>query len=165
MKRCLLICFLLIDVAAFAQPSLKLYGYSQVTTPGMIRVEEPENGGVKTKAPLFFTNYYIFIASAKSVNIQPLEIWVDGKWRKTGNLETVTTPYYSGGPERKLLVARTKLKVKKLNTGDTLSTLKPSATLRKMMKDNELILSYSWKGKKYYAALKKLTVLEKIHAP
>jgi hypothetical protein len=162
MKRCFLIGFLLMGVLAFAQPTLKLYGYSQITTPGTIRVDIPENGGQQTKAPLFFTNYYIFIGTASSITIQPKEIWVEGKWRKVSSLEVVITPFISG-PKKEVLVPSTKLKVRQLNTGDTLSNVKPSAALIKMMKNNELIISYIWKGKKYYAALKKLTVLEKIH--
>jgi hypothetical protein len=165
MKRCLLIWFLLMSTVAFTQPSLKLYGYSQTTTPGTIRVDVPEEGGGTTKAPLFFTHYYVFLSMSQSTSIQVKEIWVDGKWRKIGNQETVTTPFFSGGPERKLLVAATKLKVKQLNVGDTLDTIKPSSTLKKLMKNNELIVAYTWKGKKYYLALKKLTVLPKIHAP
>ncbi|HUR66553.1 MAG TPA: hypothetical protein VMZ03_09390 [Chitinophagaceae bacterium] len=153
------------STVALAQPSLKLYGYSQVTTPGTIRVDIPEEGGEKTKAPLFFTNYYIFISTSSSTTIQPKEIWIDGKWRKTANQETVITPFFSAGPERKILVPFTKLKVTRLHTWDTPGTIKPSATLKKLMKNNELIVSYLWKRKTYYATLKKLTVLEKIHAP
>lgn len=165
MKRCLLIWFLFMGTVAFSQPSLRLYGFSQTTTPGIIRVDVPEEGGERTKAPLFFTHYYVFLSMGQSTSIQAKEIWVDGKWRKISSQETIITPYYSDGPERKVLVASTKLKVKQLNVGDTLDTIRPSATLKKLMMNNELIVAYAWKGKKYYVALKKLTVLPKIHAP
>jgi len=36
----------------------------------------------------------------------------------------------------------------------------PTAKLKKQMNDNELIFAYWWNGKKYFAVLKKLTVLE-----
>lgn len=66
-------------------------------------------------------------------------------------------------PEKKQLVGATKLTVHLLNPGDTL--LKPpllTGSLKKLMKENELVLAYVWKGKKYYAALKKLTELEPV---
>jgi hypothetical protein len=52
-------------------------------------------------------------------------------------------------------------KVYEIILGDTLKqAIVPTAKVKKQMNDHELIFAYWWNGKRYFAALKKLTVLE-----
>jgi transcription antitermination factor NusG len=166
MKRSLLIISFFASQAILAQPAVKLYAFSQMFTPGMVPSEDApdENGGKRVKGPRTVTNYYIFIAADTSIKIQAREIWIDGKWDTIASLQTVVTPFISEYPRKTTLVPATKNKVQQVNIGEPLKrTVVQTALLKKMMKENEVIVAYIWKGKKYYLSLKKLTVLEIIH--
>ncbi len=166
MKRCFIISFVLVCQVITAQPAVKVYGYSQVFVPGMIPQDDipGENGGKSPKKSYVVTNYYLFMAASPAAIIQPREIWLDGKGFKAISQQIVKTPVRSDYPEKKTLVASTKLKVTQLAMGDSLSTSsKPTQTLRKLTAGNQLVIVYSWKGRKYYAVVKKLTVLNPVH--
>lgn len=165
MKIGLPIIAIIISVAGFAQPSVKLYGYSQLYIPGMVPQREipGENGGKEVRTSFTTTNYYVYIRS--SVLLQPQEIWIGGKWHAAARTLIKSTPIIGEEPQKKTLVPFTNLKVQQVELGDTLSnSLAITPTLQKMMTANDLIISYTWKGKKYYATKKKLIVLEPIHA-
>jgi len=166
MKRCSIAVLLLISQAVPAQPVVKLYGYSQVFVPGMIPQDDvpDENGGKPVKKSHVVTNYYFFIAASPAAIVQPNEIWLDGKGFKAIRQQVVKTPVTSDSPEKKTLVAATTLKVTQLTLGDSLTSApKPTQTLRRLMAANQFVLVYSWKGKRYYTAIKKLTVLSPVH--
>ena len=166
MKRCLIIPFLLVYQSITAQPAVKLFGYSQVFVPGMIPQEDisGENGGRSPEKSYVVTNYYLFIAASRTAILQPREIWLDGKGFKAIPQQQVKTPVKLEYPEKKTLVAATTLRVTQLALGDSLSaSMKPVQTLRKLTTGNQLVVVYSWKGKRYYAVLKKLTVLKPVH--
>lgn len=165
MKTIIIISSLIISQAAFAQLNVKLYGYSQEVTPGMVPqrdIPDENNGGRVLKTPAVTTFYYVYTRT--SVLIQPDEIWIGGKWHVATTKLVKATPVVTEYPAKKTLVPFTKLKVQLIERGDTLTnTAFITPALKKMMTANELIISYTWKGKKNYAALKKLTVLETIH--
>ena len=165
MKTIIIITSLIISQAVFAQPNVKLYGYSQEITPGMVPqrgIPDESNGGRVIKTPAVTTYYYVYTRA--SVFIQPDEIWIGGKWHIATSKLIKEMPVVTESPVKKTLVPFTKLKVLQVEQGDTLTSI-PFITpvLKKMMTTNELIVSYTWKGKKNYAALKKLSVLETIH--
>ena len=59
------------------------------------------------------------------------------------------------------LVPKTENEILKLTiTGEVHDKGKSSSTLQKLISKNDLVISYSWKGKTYYAALKNIKVLE-----
>lgn len=166
MKGSLLLAALLSAIFANAQPAVKIYGYSQEFVPGMIRQDDipDENTGEKVKYPRTRIMYHIYISTSASVTILPAQIWIGGKWDTISSNQIVTTPVTAEYPEKKILVPATKHTVRQLSIGDTLR--KPvtlTASLKKMMKQNEVIIAYKWKGKKYFAVLKKLTVLAAVH--
>lgn len=156
----------LFSLLAAAQPRLKVYGYSQVFTPGMIPAEDArdDNGEKKIKMPRFITNYFIFIETDSSIKIEPYEIWIGNKWDTVAGLSVVARPVMSEYPEKKELVPIGKGRVIQLSVGDTLRRgVSRSVAVKTMMKENELIIGYRWKGKKYYARLKKLVELPPVH--
>lgn len=166
MKGSLLTALLLTSYISFSQPSIKLYGYSQKFVPGMARQNDApdENGGQPIAQPFVKTNYYIYLSSFPSTVITPIAIWIAGKWDTITSASIVKTPVKTDIPGEKQLVPATKLTVKQISIGDTLhKPMFSSPTLEKMMKENELIIYYTWKGKKYFAKLKKLVVLETVH--
>jgi hypothetical protein len=166
MKRSLLFAGIITCQLMAAQPPLKIYGYSQVFTPGMVPSEDAvdEGSGRKIEMPRFIVNYFIFIAADSGKKILPSEIWIGGKWDTVSGQTRVNTPFISEYPEKRTLVPATKLKVQQLVIGDTLRRqVKRSVTIQKMMKENQLIIVYWWNGKKYYARLKKIVELPPVH--
>lgn len=166
MKGVLLIPILLVGAFSCAQPSVKLFGYSQKFVPGMVPQEDlpDENGGQPVKRPRVITNYYIYTATATSVTIVPTAIWIGGKWDTITSQQVIKSPVFTEVPEKKQLVPLTSRVVKQLNIGDTLqSPLAGIGKLKKMMSENEVIISYTWKGKRYFIPLKKLSALEPVH--
>jgi hypothetical protein len=167
MKRCFIISFVLASQVITAQPAVKLYGYSQVFVPGMVPQHDipGEGGGNAPKKTYVVTNYYLFMAANPTAIIWPQEIWIDGKGFKVTGPQVVKTPVIVEFPEKKTLVAATKLKVMQLALGDSLpASPKPTLTLRKLLAGNQLVIVYSWKGKRHYAVIKKLAVLSPVHA-
>jgi len=129
---------------ACAQPKIIIHGYSQQFTPGTIPTRDVvgENADVPIK-------------------IIPSAVWVDGKWDTVAAKNIIKTPFVTDYPSKKTLVPATTKKVYEIIMGDTLiQAIVPTAKLKKQMNDNELIFAYWWNGKKYFAVLKKLTVLE-----
>lgn len=123
-----------------------------------------ENGGQPIASPRFVTTYYIYTACSPITVISPIAIWIGGKWDTITSASIVKTPVMIEVPENKQLVPATKLAVKQIAIGDSLR--KPmfiSPGLQKMMKENEVLIYYIWKGKKYYLKLKKLVVLDPVH--
>jgi len=156
---------ILISLAGAAQPSVKLYGYSQVSTPGMVPQRDiPNENGGTVKTRIYDSIISFFIYTRASVAIRPSQVYLNGKWQSATSLAISSTPVKSEQPVKKTLVPSTKLKVLQLLPGDLVSNMTISSSLKKMMAVNELIVAYTWKGKKYYVPLKKITVLQPIHA-
>lgn len=154
------ICFSLL---ACAQPKVVLYGYSQKFIPGAHPADEiaVEGGEQKIKPPRVITNYIIYMQADSALDIIPASIWVGNKWDTVVGKNLIHTPLMVEYPQKRTLVPATKQKVYEIVMGDTLKVLPSlSSKLSKQMKENELIVGYWLKGKKYYATLKKLVELE-----
>lgn len=165
MKTILIITGLIISQTGFTQPKVKLYGYSQEFMPGMVPQRDipDENGGQPIKRPVTVIQYSIF--SVSSADIQPKELLMGGNWYKITGSAIQSTPVLSADAEKKQLVPRTNLKVLRIDKGDTVNNIiKISPAIKKIVDSNELVVSYLWKGKKYYASLKKLVILAPLHA-
>jgi hypothetical protein len=157
MKKGLLFFTLLISCASFGQPVIKLYGYSQVRTPGMVRERDPANPSKQTANAAIA--YYLYFASPASAQVRPADLWIRGKAYSITQADIIASPVRS--PAGEVLVAKTSLRVRELkyDKESSIQKLLPS-WLRKMIKENDLVISYFWKGKKYYKALKKIKELE-----
>ena len=148
---------------ACAQPKIIIHAYSQQFTPGTIPTRDVvgENADVPIKHPAVITNYLIYVEVDTAMQIIPSAVWVDGKWDTVAAKNIIKTPFVTDYPSKKTLVPATTKKVYEIIMGDTLiQAIVPTAKLKKQMNDNELIFAYWWNGKKYFAVLKKLTVLE-----
>jgi hypothetical protein len=167
MKSSLAIFFTLLVHPVFSQPVIKLYGYSQEIYYGIVPQRDipSEDGEVTPKRANSTINFYLYVAVNASTKITPLKIFIKDQWYEASNSKQVKTPVTIEMPSRKTLVAGTKMKVLQFQKADSVTVSKPSSSLKKMMKGSEMILCYSWKGRVYYAALKKITILEPVHAP
>jgi hypothetical protein len=63
--------------------------------------------------------------------------------------------------EKKILVPKTSNTVFELLLSKQIDPApRPGSALGSLLKSNEVVLVYTWKGKEYFSALKKITVLE-----
>jgi hypothetical protein len=156
MKKSFLALSLMIGSYSYCQPAIKLYGYSQVFTPGMVlerQPGEPQRKGV--------VSYYLYFAASSAVNIRPSEIWIKGERFQVKEASVIKTPVKS--PTDDLLVPKSTLRVREMKYEKKLPALKSTPTwLKKLLRENELVLAYYWQGKKYYKGLKKIKELETV---
>jgi hypothetical protein len=160
MKLSLLFIAVFAATMAVSQPKLRLYGFAQAGTPGMIPVKDRnENGQPDTKIPNASIQYFIFTGTPYKTSIIPEELWINGTRYKVKSFEKVTTPVLSKNNDT--LIKQSNQYIQKLIPWDKLQPiLKASAYFNKLIANNELLLKYKWNKKTYYATLKKLIVLE-----
>jgi hypothetical protein len=170
MKKLCFLFLMTISISAISQPSIKIYAYSQVVTPGTIpKGVTDENGNrvnTKKESPV---NYYIFAAYNPSAKISIGEIWIKGKFYDSQIKNVDSTPVVNinknipGNPVKETLVPVTKLKVISIIPGKTKnSSLSRSSPFIKMTKHAEFIVSYIYHGKKYFIEIKKIKVLQPV---
>jgi hypothetical protein len=157
MKKLTLLTFVILaTITGFAQPPVKLYGYSQSHLPGMVPKGSSGNGA-KTETTLYFQ----FKASDK---VRPTMLWLDGK-KYRFKLVAVKTPVVQinktipSNPVKTVLIPANGLYTFILSDL-SIVTKTYIHTPSKLVSSNAVVIEYEWKGKKYYKTLKKLRVLE-----
>jgi hypothetical protein len=154
-------------------PVIKIYAYAQPVVPGVNPNSKAidESGKEISVKPKSHVNYLIYFVQKKSATIQPINIWIKEKKYMITYEEVKETPVelpssnLMSDKKKMELVPKTENKVLKLIiTGEILDKGKPSATLIKLIGKNGLVISYTWKGKKYYAGLKNIKMLEPLAA-
>lgn len=156
MKKGLLGLVILTGSACFGQPVIKLYGYSRESTPGIVRERDPSVPS-KNQARTAVT-YYLYVSNEPAYRIQPVEVWIKGKGYTTSSA-LIKSPVVSN--EGTVLVSKTKRHVREIKYEKELAAnRKIPGWLGNMIKANDIVLAYMWKGKKYYASLKKIKELE-----
>jgi len=168
MKKLLFLFLVLISLTSKSQPSIKLFAYSREVTAGTIPKGVTDEYGkpVNTKKETH-VNYYIFAVQNPSAKINFTEIWINGKFYKTQTRKIDTTPVVNinenvpDNPVKEVLVPFTKLKVISIIPGITMNTsVWRRSWFREMTRNNELIVTYMYNGKKYFKGIKKIKVLE-----
>jgi hypothetical protein len=103
----------------------------------------------------------------KKHSITPQQIFIDGGAFSVETRATEKTPIghvnnnIPGRPEQTTLVPKTNNKVIELKIADPLQ-VEATSTIQKLIKKNDVVVSYTWKNKKYFAVLKKLKKLDPI---
>lgn len=167
MKSLLMTGLLILGKLSLAQSPVNLFVYSQVFTPGMVPQRDipSENGGSRVNKPSATIQYYIYVAVDPAASIYPDQVWIKGQWYKISRTKMVKVPVRSVAPVTKVLVPAGPKKVLQAILGAALPALKkPFPGLVKMMSEAEFILRFAWKDKFYYSPLKKITVLDPVHA-
>lgn len=161
MKKGLLLSALLFSLVTTGQPAIKLYGYSRVSSPGMVPAREfDENGRTISKPANASTGYFIYLAASPSLKIQPKEIWIMGKRYLVNSAPVIHPPVIAG---KDTLVKAISLKIQQLQWDNNPSTTTGiPATIKKQAATHELVLKYQWKGKTWYKTLKKIKELEPV---
>jgi hypothetical protein len=154
-------------------PVVKIYAYAQSVVPGVNPNSKAidESGKEINVEPKSRQNYLIYLEQKKSAAIQPTTIWIKDKNYSLSYDEVKQTPVelsssnLMNDKKKMELVPKTKNKVLKLIlTGVIEDQAIISTTLKKLIAKNNLVISYNWKGKTYYAALKNIKMLEPLAA-
>lgn len=170
MKKIWFLFLLTISLAAMGQPSVKIYAYSQVTTPGNIPAGVTDENGKPVDLKLVpSVNYYIFAVYPGSVQINFNEIWIRGKYYKVQTERVASTPVVNtnndnpSSPIKTVLVPSTQLQVTAISPVGSFSNIMiRTSWFRNMLKRSALIVSYVYHGKKYFIGVKKIKTLQPV---
>jgi hypothetical protein len=170
MKNLCFLFLIMVPLSGIGQQSVKIYAYSQVVTPGTIpKGVTGENGNRVNTKKESAVNYYIFATHSASVKISFGEIWVNGKFYSVQTHKVDSTPVINinktipANPEKEILVPFTRQQVVSIVPGKTMNNvISQGAWFRNMAKKNELIVSYMYRGKKYFIAVKKIKMLKPV---
>lgn len=150
--------FLTANVWAQTTPLLKVHAYSRHSTPGAVpKVVASENGAAIKKMATVIVNHPIYGEIKKGSTIKINRLWIEGQ-AYNARIEVVAeTPVLFKQPaignqyQTDTLVPKSSNMVWKLVLdGMQSEKLKYPANY----KGNALLVEYSWKGKKYYYAVK-----------
>jgi hypothetical protein len=151
------------------QPILKVFAYSQASLKGVRPGGGVEEGGTEIKqVPAQHINYYFYIEYASKKKFFVSALWINRKsfQIKADTIRQTPVEIISTGKSKKtVLVPATKNKILLLIPGaEKNSVTKLSASLKKLVSKNEMVIVYEWKGKIYYYAISKIKLLEPVAA-
>lgn len=162
-----LLTLLLAGSALLAQNSSgKLYGYIQPVIPGAAaakRVTDDAGHVVERKPEDTRFNYFIYLTTAQTTRVYPIEMWIKGQ-PFSAMPKTVTTPVEQtshlvpGRPQKTVLVPETTQKVTQLEPAPFIAE-KSNAKAASLALENELVVVYKQGGKTYIKTLKTLSEL------
>ena len=145
----------------------RLFGYSQVTTPGIAKADEIENlDGTVTKTNERGNNkrHFIYLSTLAKTSVYPIEVWIKGEAFSArpesiaGTPVEISGPVVMGRPQKITLVPKTTQKVTRLIPIPLMEgkSTNKGATLAQ---ENELVVVYKQGGKTIYKTLKTLKEL------
>ena len=167
MKKSWFLVFLTTALAAGCQPAVKIFAYSQETTPGNI----PKNGtvengnltGIKKGA---LVNYFFYAAYKPTTIINFSEVWIGKEYYKVQTEVVASTPVVMinkdipDQPVKEELVPATKQQVVSISPiGSPGNKTIDSAWFRKMQSKSALIISYLYGGEKKFIGVKNIKPL------
>ncbi|HMG66667.1 MAG TPA: hypothetical protein VK588_03240 [Chitinophagaceae bacterium] len=169
MKKNLLFFILFaISLGIYGQPTIKIIAFEQENVPGTVPSGVKNENGTERKKAAATKNYFIFMTYQKGSPIKPAEVFIRGKSFTAEGNEVKNTPYYYTDnaipvDHRKItLVPKTKNEVIELKLKENPDRKKISFATQKLIKENDVVVSYSWKQKEYFIALKKLNKLPSV---
>ena len=168
MKRYLLFFSLIvIGSGIHSQPSPKVFGFEQESSPGTATANIKDENGNPIKKAARQKGYFIYLSFKQKYNITPQQVFINGKAFSVSASMVEATPVehisynIPGNPEKTTLVPTTSDKVIELKIVDSIKVKKTSA-IQKLTNKNDVVISYTCKKKKYLAVLKKLKKLDPI---
>lgn len=148
--------------------SVKIYAYSQVTTPGTVPVDIDEKGNPIERKIEPRPNYHIYVVCLPAIKVTTL--YIKGVQYSLQQEKVLQNPVIEDRPDmpekgaHKILVPKTSRLVYKITPViESKDKQQPSKTIQLAAK-NEVVLVYNLNGKKYYSTAKKIIVLEPIAA-
>lgn len=167
MKKSWFLILLTTAIAAGCQPAVKIFAYSQQTTPGIIpKGVTGENGnpaGIKKEAAV---NYFFYATYKPGIVINFSEVWIGKEYYQVLTEAVSSTPVVMinkdipAQPVKEELVPATKQQVVSITPiGSPGNKTIDSTWFRKMQSKSALIVSYLYKGKKHFIPVKNIKPL------
>ena len=166
-KYLLFFSLLVIGSHIHSQPSIKVLGFEQESIPGTVAANLKDENGNPIKKAATQKNYLIYLSLAPNHSVSAHHVFINGKAFLVESSTTETTPVQHvdnnipDKPEYLTLVPRTSNKVIRLIINKPTQVEKTS-TIKKLAAKNDVVVSYTWKEKKYFAVLKKLKKLDTV---
>ena len=167
MKTLLIISCLFLSRAAPGQPTLKVFAFSQEAVPGIVAKNVTDENGKpveRKKEPA--ANYYIFAGYSTSLKITIGDLWISGKMYRVSVKPVDSTPVIHindndpKAPVRELLAPSTPLRVVEITVKDMVAEKnKRPSWLISMIRNSDLVVSWYYKGKKYFTGVRKFKKL------
>jgi hypothetical protein len=156
---------LLLTSNAFTQIK-KIRAYKQASIPGVRPVVTDEQGNQIRQERKHNYNYWFYIETARSEKIIIADLWIEGE-RFSVKTEIISASPVkriintgSIPPDTVVLVPKTNNKILlTYPSGILKDSLVTSTYLSRLIRANELVIGYFRKGKKYFVAVKTMTVL------
>ncbi|HEV8504029.1 MAG TPA: hypothetical protein VGQ53_01475 [Chitinophagaceae bacterium] len=165
MKKYLLFFSLIIGSGIHSQPSVKVFGFEQESSPGTVATNVKDENGNPIKKAAIQKHYFIYLTVKQKHRLIPNQVFINGKGFSVETNVVDKTPVVRVNnnipdrPEQTILVPRTNNKVFELTIADPFPVEKTS-TLQQLTTKNQVVIAYTWKEKKYFAVLKKLKKLD-----
>lgn len=166
-KYLLFFSLIIIGSAVHSQPSIKVFGFEQEISPGTVAANVKDENGKPIKRVAAQKNYFIYLSFNQKYRITPHRVFLNGEAFPVESSAIETTPVQHvnnnipNKPEQITLVPKTTNKVIKLKIARPIQVEK-TLTLQKLTKKNDLVVSYTWKKKNYFAVLKELKKLDPV---
>ena len=158
---------ILIGSGINGQPSIKVFGFEQESSRGTVAANVKDENGNPIKKAARQKNYFIYLSLKQKYNVTPLQVLIHGEaFSVEADMAEITPIEHfnnniPGQPEKTTLVPATTNKVIELKMIGPLQ-VKKTLALQKLTKKNDVVISYSWKKKVYYAVLKRLKKLDAV---
>jgi hypothetical protein len=167
-KNLLFFIALIAGLTLFGQPAIRIFAFEQENLPGTKPAGVKDENGNPVKKAAAKKNYFIFLSFKKTYNITPEQIFIRGKASGIQSTTIKTPPVVytnnniPNNPEKTVLVPFTNDKVLEVQVNDKSTNEKKTASVQKLAGKNDVVISYLWKKKIYFIALKKLKKLEPV---
>lgn len=159
--------FLRAELSRANPPVKKIHAFKQASIPGMLpRLPENENKPTEERKPNY--NYWFYLEVKKKKNIEITGLWINGirseiKIDSIKNLPVKKISYNGATVNDTVILAPETRNLVLLIYPSGTGTAVPEATGSKYPEDliskHELVISYSCKGKKYYAKVRSIRTL------
>jgi hypothetical protein len=166
-KYLLFFSLIIIGSAIHSQPTIKVFGFEQESSPGTVAANVKDENGNPLKKAATQKNYFIYISVKQKYIITPQQVYIYGKAFSVETEAVEATPVVHVNnniphqQERTTLVPKTANKVIELKIVDSLH-LRKTSSIQNLTDNNDVVISYEWNKKKYFAVLKKLKKLEPV---
>lgn len=152
------VCFLFIlnTITAQTAPVKKIYAYKLASLGGK-KPSEHETTVPKKE------QYRLFIAYTGKGPLIIEGVWIEQEYYRVKMMPATRTPVLQSvheGNEPMILVPKTSYTVTELQVLEKFDPApRPGSQLGKLLKTNELVVAYRWKGKEYFATSKTIKAL------
>ena len=146
---------LLFELKAQSTPVIKIYGYKQQLFQGK---KPSKNEPIKNSA-----QHKLFVEYRKNSSINITGVWIESDFFRFTTHPKLKSPIsdIQQPANKQILVPKTNNRIIEIELKNKQEpSPRPTATLGKLLQNNDVVISYLFKGKTYFATLKKLIVLE-----